>query len=115
MVGSAQPALLTTRIARAALTELPQKCGAIALAGGSSVEALARVIPAEGEWTVVTNSLPIALLLAVRPNVTLHVVGGRVTGGALATVGESATDFLNDVFVDVAFLGAVAGSPSPEA
>lgn len=104
-MASAERARLTTRMARAALSELPPAGGAIALAAGSSTEVLAKMIPGDGEWTVVTNSLPIALSLSVWPNVTLHLLGGRVLAGALATVDDAAGGFLDGVFVDVAFLG----------
>lgn len=92
------------RIAQAALAELPEE-GAIALDAGSSTQRLAELIPADRVLTVVTNSIPIALTLAVRSNITLHLAGGRVRGRTLAAVDDAAIDFLHNVFVDVAFLG----------
>ena len=52
-----------------------------------------------------TNSLPIASLLAGRKELTVHLVGGRVRGRTLATVDNAALEYLRTVFVDVAFLG----------
>jgi DeoR family fructose operon transcriptional repressor len=92
------------RIAEAALAFLPEE-GAIALDAGSSTHHLAELLPADRELTVVTNSLPIASLLAGRKELTVHLVGGRVRGRTLATVDHAALDFLRSVYVDVAFLG----------
>lgn len=93
-----------TRIAEAALAFLPEE-GAIALDAGSSTFRLAELLPVGRELTVVTNSLPIASLLAARKELTVHLVGGRVRGRTLATVDSAAVDYLRSVFVDVAFLG----------
>jgi DeoR family fructose operon transcriptional repressor len=91
-------------IAKAALNELPVD-GAIALDAGTTTLRLAEAIPADRELTVVTNGLPIATVLAARPNLTVHVVAGRVRSRTLAAVGEAAVEFLRHVYVDVAFLG----------
>lgn len=91
-------------IAAAALQFLPEE-GAIALDAGSSTLRLAEQLPADRPLTVVTNSLPIAMLLAPRVELTVHLIGGRVRGRTQATVGNQATDYLGGVFVDVAFLG----------
>lgn len=92
-------------IAKAALNELPVD-GAIALDAGTTTLRLAEAIPADSELTVVTNSLPIATLLATRPNLTVHMVGGKVRGRTLAAVGETSIAYLRDLYVDVAFIGA---------
>ena len=93
-----------SQIAQAALALLPEE-GAIALDAGSSTFRLAEILPADRELTVVTNSLPIASLLAGRKELTVHLVGGRVRGRTLATVDHAALEYLRSVFVDVAFLG----------
>lgn len=92
-------------IAKAAINELPVD-GAIALDAGTTTLRLAEAIPADRELTVVTNGLPIAMTLASRPNLTVHLVAGRVRSRTLAAVGEASVAFLRDVYVDVAFLGA---------
>jgi len=92
------------RIAAAALDELPED-GAIALDAGTTTERLAELIPPTLVMTVVTNGLPIASVLSTRPNLIVHLVGGRVRGRTLATVDDAAIDFLATVSVDVAFLG----------
>jgi len=99
--------VLTTekdRIAKAALAELPGE-GTVLLDAGTTTARLAEALPPDRELTVVTNALPIAMTLSARPNVTVHLLGGRVRGRTLAAVDTWAVQLLADVFVDVAFLG----------
>jgi DeoR/GlpR family transcriptional regulator of sugar metabolism len=67
---------------------------------------LARELPTDTPLTVVTASLPIASMLAVRPSCTVILLGGRVRGRTLATVDHWATSMLSDFVIDLAFLGA---------
>lgn len=92
------------RIAKAALAEL---AGAttVLLDAGTTTELLADLLPGDRELTVVTNALPIAQLLAARTGITVMLVGGRVRPRTLATVDESAVAALDELHVDVAFLG----------
>ena len=92
------------RIAKAALDELPDG-GAIILDAGTTTIRLAELLPTDRELTVVTHSLPVAMLLATRPTITLHLLGGTVRGRTLAAVGTWAERAMADVFADVAFLG----------
>ncbi|NTW39971.1 MAG: DeoR/GlpR transcriptional regulator [Cellulomonadaceae bacterium] len=92
------------RIAKAALDELPDG-GAIILDAGTTTIRLAEMLPNDRELTVVTHGLPVAMLLATRPNITLHLLGGTVRGRTLASVGTWAERAMQDVFADVAFLG----------
>ena len=92
------------RIARAAVAELPDE-GAVLLDAGTTTGALARILPEGRELTVVTNGLSIAVLLADRPELTVHVLSGRLRGRTLATVDQWAERALGEIFVDVAFLG----------
>lgn len=92
------------RIALAALNELPDE-GSILLDAGTTTAALARLIPADRELTVVTNGLTVAVALLDHPKVTVHVVGGRVRGRTMATVDDWAKRCLGGIFVDLAFLG----------
>jgi DeoR family fructose operon transcriptional repressor len=91
------------RIAKAALDEVPEG-GSILLDAGTTTARLADLLPAERELTVVTNALPIAMMLAARPNLTVLSVGGRVRGRTLAGVDDWAVRILHDTFVDVAFV-----------
>jgi len=91
-------------IAKAALAEVPEE-GAIIIDAGTTTIRLAALIPADRELTVVTNSLPVASVLAAKPGITLHVVGGRVRGRTLALVDDWAERALKDIYADVAFVG----------
>lgn len=92
-------------IAKRALEEIPEE-GSILLDAGTTTLRIAQLLPVDRELTVVTNSLPHATILAALPNVTLHFVGGRIRPRTLAAVDEAAQAFLQDVFGDVAFIGA---------
>ena len=92
------------RIARTALDWLPKQ-GAIALDGGSTTHQFAEILPYDRALTVVTNNLAIALPLADRTDLTVHIVGGRLRGSTLTTVDEVALDYLRGVHLDVVFLG----------
>jgi DeoR family fructose operon transcriptional repressor len=99
-------AVMTTekdRIAKAALSELPDE-GSILLDAGSTTARLAEVLPLDRQLTVLTNALPTALSLATRANITVLFVGGRVRPRTLAAVDLWALDALGQSYVDVAFV-----------
>jgi DeoR family transcriptional regulator, fructose operon transcriptional repressor len=99
------------KIAAAALDLLPTTDGSIILDGGSSTAALADVLPADRALYVATNSVPIAARLSVSPGVTLHVLGGRVRGITQTAVGDATVRAMQDLRVDVVFLGTNGISP----
>ena len=99
------------KIAAAALDLLPAGDGSVILDGGSTTAALADLLPAERRLLVATNSVPIAARLSAAPGVTLHVLGGRVRGITQTAVGESTVRALEDLRVDVAFLGTNGITP----
>lgn len=92
------------RIAKAALDQLPDG-GSIIIDAGTTTARFAEMLPADRSFTVVTHALPIAALLAERPNVTLLLVGGQVRPGTLAAVGSWAQTGYQGVLADVAFAG----------
>ena len=92
-----------TRIAKAAVTELPNE-GSILLDAGSTTARFADELPSDRELTVVTHSVNIALNLTARPNLTIMLVGGRLRSRTLATVDSWALQALEGTFVDVAFI-----------
>jgi DeoR family transcriptional regulator, fructose operon transcriptional repressor len=98
------------RIARLALAELPDE-GTILLDAGTTTARLAARLPTDRELVVLTNALPIAMSLSVRPNITVLMVGGRVRGRTQAAVDAWALQALADSYVDVAFIGANGISP----
>jgi DeoR family fructose operon transcriptional repressor len=98
------------RIARMALAELPDE-GTILLDAGTTTARLADALPADRELVVLTNALPIAMSLSVRPNITVLLLGGRVRGRTQAAVDAWALQALADSYVDVAFIGTNGISP----
>jgi DeoR family fructose operon transcriptional repressor len=103
---SARDAVLTgekERIAKAAVAELPDG-GAVIIDAGSTTGRLVDALPADRELTVVVNAPPLAATLAMRANVTVIMLGGRVRGRTLATVDDMALQPLSQLHVDVAFM-----------
>jgi DeoR family fructose operon transcriptional repressor len=98
------------RIARLALAELPDE-GSILLDAGTTTARLAAALPADRELVVLTNGLPIAMALSVRPNITVLMIGGKVRGRTQAAVDAWALQALADSYVDVAFIGTNGISP----
>ncbi len=92
------------RIARLALAELPDE-GTILLDAGTTTARLADALPNDRELVVLTNALPIAMSLSIRPNLTILLIGGRVRGRTQAAVDAWAIQALADSYVDVAFIG----------
>lgn len=92
------------RIAKAALVELPEE-GAVILDAGTTTARLAQALPVDRELTVVVNSPVLAAVLGTRANLNVLLLGGRLRGRTLATVDDWALRPLEDMYVDVAFLG----------
>ena len=91
------------RIAKAALTFVPE-AGSILLDAGTTTARLAEALPDDRDLTVVTNALPIAMALSVRPRLSVLTVGGRLRGRTLAHVDRWALHALEESHVDVAFI-----------
>lgn len=91
-------------IARRALAEVPET-GAIFIEAGTTTQRLAEMLPDNRRLTVITNSLPAALTLATRPNFTVITLGGRVRDVTLGEVGTFALRSLEELAIEVAFLG----------
>jgi DeoR family fructose operon transcriptional repressor len=94
-------------IARAALELLPET-GSVFLADGTTVQAFAMQIPPTARIHVVTNSVKIAARLITETAVTVELLGGRVRPELLATDCSLATEALDMLFWDIAFVGAAA-------
>jgi DeoR family transcriptional regulator, fructose operon transcriptional repressor len=92
------------RIAEAALAEIPEE-GAVLFDSGTTTAQLAERLPSDRELTVITNSLSIGLSLAMRRRVTVLTLGGRVRGRTFAAVDAWALRALDELYVDVAFIG----------
>lgn len=92
------------RIAKRALEELPAG-GSVLIDAGTTTVRLAEMLPQDRELTVITHALPVAMVLATRPGITLHLIGGTVRGRTLAAVGPWALRDLADIHADVALVG----------
>lgn len=91
------------RIAKAALDLLPTE-GSLLLDAGTTVSRLAALLPLDSTLTVVTNALPVAARLADHPDLTLHLVGGRLRHRTQAAVDTWALRDLADIHADVAVI-----------
>jgi DeoR family fructose operon transcriptional repressor len=90
-------------IATAAIDELPDG-GSIIIDAGTTTIKLAELLPADRALTVLTHSLPVAIALAGRENIELHMLGGLVRSSSRATVGTWTHQMVSMVSVDVAFI-----------
>lgn len=98
-------------IAKAALDYLPQPHGAMFLDAGTTVTALASLIADTQrplQWSIVTNSLPIALNMANKGLPDIQLLGGSVRAITQAVVGDTALRTLALMRADVAFIGTNA-------
>ena len=101
------------RIADAAATLIPSsRTGSIILDAGTTTALLADRLSG---WTpasagdallVITNAVPIAYKLSGNPEIQLEILGGRVRGLTSAVVGRTATEQLEALRPDIAFIGA---------
>ncbi|MFI7588725.1 DeoR/GlpR family DNA-binding transcription regulator [Spongisporangium articulatum] len=94
-----------SRIARAALGLLGS-AEIIYIDEGSTTQEFAEQLHPHRELTVVTNALPIALMMAQRQHVNVIMVGGRIRTATLSTTDSWAGRMLEDFVFDICFLGA---------
>lgn len=95
------------QIARLALSLIPDGA-TVLLDSGSTTLSIARAIKAYKEdagLTILTNSLKIASLLS-DTDIDLYMMGGKIRPASGAAIGEWARDTLDQVHIDVAFLGS---------
>lgn len=82
---------------------LIQPGNTILLDGGTTNYALAGLLNIP--LTVITNNIPIAALLGDRKDIEVIVTGGRIFPASLVTTGNHAIKMLEQLHVDVYFLG----------
>lgn len=98
-------------IAHAALAFLPEPNGGMFLDAGTTTAALADLLavqPQAKQWSIVTNSLSIALSLANSGLDEIQLLGGAVRAITQAVVGDTALRTLALMRADVAFIGTNA-------
>lgn len=94
-------------IGRAAAA-LVQDGDAIFLGSGSTVLAMAEPLRERHRLTVITNSLPVANVLADCPEITLVMLGGMFRSSELSFIGHLTELTMNEVRVDKVFIGTRA-------
>lgn len=82
----------------------------VLLDGGTTTMAVARYLKPKRNLTVVTNNLLVAQEIGRRAGWRTHVIGGELSPSSMSLVGLSAVQGLQNVAVDVAFLGAAGVS-----
>lgn len=93
------------RIARAAVSLLPEGGCTLLMDAGSTTVRLAPLLPPNDHWIVITHAVPIAGLLASLPNVELHLLPGRVRLPTQAAVGHATIEAIRQFRADLAFIG----------
>lgn len=93
------------RIATAAVARLGE-AQTLFIDEGFNTQLIAQRLPDDRRLTVVTAALPIATLLATRPNVQVIILGGRVRGNTMGVVDQWAADMLGRLTIDLAIIGA---------
>ena len=123
--GGALPILPSTAPMAARIDEARERKEALAIAAvttirraeflfldsGSTNLAVARNLPEDFELTVATNSIDIAGVVALRPDVRLMLVGGHVDPLVGGCVDADAVQFVSRMNIDRCFVGACAVSP----
>jgi DeoR/GlpR family transcriptional regulator of sugar metabolism len=97
-------------LAEAALPLL-DGAGVLLLDGGTTALELARRLPADRDFTVLTNAPPVAAELAAHPTAEVVLIGGRLLKDSQVTVGSEAVDALRRVRADVCVLGICSLHP----
>ena len=73
--------------------------------GGTTCLELAHLIPLELEVTCFTLSLPVAMELSSKPNVTVIFIGGQISKDAQISIGANTIHNLAEIQVDYGFIG----------
>lgn len=92
------------RIAAAAVEHIGN-AEAIYIDEGNLPQLIAERLHPTHPITVVTGALPIAILLAGRPNVDVMVIGGRIRSKTFGCVDHWAINTLRGLVLDLAFIG----------
>ncbi|MFG2209562.1 DeoR/GlpR family DNA-binding transcription regulator [Streptomyces sp. NPDC048638] len=103
-----------------AAAKLVERGDVVGLSGGTTTTAIARVLATRPEFaeagpqphlTIVTNSLNIANELAVRPQIKIVLTGGVAHSRSFELVGPFSELVLQQISVDIAFIGANGMDP----
>ncbi|GAA4984805.1 DeoR/GlpR family DNA-binding transcription regulator [Kineococcus glutinatus] len=92
------------RVARRAVA-LVRPGGAVLLDGGTTALAVARVLPADLDCTVITHSPTVAAALLAHPRAEVLLIGGRLFKHSAVTCGAAAVEAAQAVSAEVFLLG----------
>ncbi|MFE6688497.1 DeoR/GlpR family DNA-binding transcription regulator [Streptomyces sp. NPDC057743] len=107
-------------VAKAA-ARLVERGDVVGLSGGTTTTAIARVLATRADFaesdpqpqlTIVTNSLNIANELAVRPQIKIVLTGGVAHSRSYELVGPFSELVLQQISIDIAFIGANGVDPA---
>lgn len=93
------------RVAKAAADRLAD-AETVFIDEGYTPQLVAEALPTSRPLTVITASLPTAAVMSECPSVTVLLLGGRVRGRTLATVGHWTARMLSGFVIDLAYIGA---------
>ncbi|MBP3518475.1 MAG: DeoR/GlpR transcriptional regulator [Parabacteroides sp.] len=77
----------------------------ILIDGGTTNLELARALPLDKHYTVITNSLPIATELVSKHNIDVTMLGGTIIGSSQVTAGIMTYRALENIFPDWTIVG----------
>lgn len=106
---STQEILAKQNIAKAALSLIKENCSIILDSGTTTLE-IAKLLTQMVGLTVITNSLPVATVLA-NSKVTVLMPGGMLLGENLSTQGPDTERYFKNLDVDIAFIAASGVRP----
>lgn len=77
----------------------------VILDGGTTAQAVVAALPLDLQATVVTHSPTVAVALADRPGIEVHILGGRLFRHSMVTCGAAAVEAAQGIWADVFLLG----------
>jgi DeoR/GlpR family transcriptional regulator of sugar metabolism len=80
--------------------------------GGTTALAIASILPAELQITVVTNSFPVVSVLETHPGIEVLFAGGRLHKSAFASIGHDTIRFFRNIRADLYFMGICSIHPT---
>ena len=105
-----QSAQAKAHIAQTAL-QFFQDGQVIIMDGGTTTLEIARRLPAELRATIITNSVPVAMLLGEHPHIEVNLIGGKLYKTSLVTVGADTVASFGMVHADLCLLGICSLHP----
>ena len=80
--------------------------------GGTTALAIASILPADLQITVVTNSFPVVSVLESHPTIEVLFAGGRLYKSAFASIGHDTIRFFRNIRADLYFMGICSIHPT---